>query len=147
MAAAARNPERLRDLHDKYGDAVVLLRLDVTDYDAAARVVTHAAQTCGRTLDRLAKRLHARHLDPLDEPRLLDGGRGDHDAPQAAPGERGDHRQDARHGRTSPPSDSSPMSATPPGPGPDLLRAEQDARWPSRGRATRRPCAGPPARG
>ena len=36
VAATARNPERLRDLPDTYGDAVLLLRLDVTDYDAAA---------------------------------------------------------------------------------------------------------------
>ena len=48
VAATARNPERLRDLHDKYGDAVLLLRLDVTDYTAAARVVTQAADTFGR---------------------------------------------------------------------------------------------------
>jgi NAD(P)-dependent dehydrogenase (short-subunit alcohol dehydrogenase family) len=48
VAATARNPERLRDLLDKYGDAVLVLRLDVTDYDAAARVVTQAEQTLGR---------------------------------------------------------------------------------------------------
>jgi NAD(P)-dependent dehydrogenase (short-subunit alcohol dehydrogenase family) len=48
VAATARNPERLRDLLDKYGDAVLVLRLDVTDYDAAARVVAQAEQTFGR---------------------------------------------------------------------------------------------------
>lgn len=48
VAATARNPERLQDLLDKYGDAVLLLRLDVTDYDAAARVVAQAAATFGR---------------------------------------------------------------------------------------------------
>jgi NAD(P)-dependent dehydrogenase (short-subunit alcohol dehydrogenase family) len=48
VAATARNPERLQDLHDKYGDAVLLLRLDVTDYDAAARVVAQAEETFGR---------------------------------------------------------------------------------------------------
>jgi NAD(P)-dependent dehydrogenase (short-subunit alcohol dehydrogenase family) len=48
VAATARNPERLRDLLDKYGDAVLVLRLDVTDCDAAARVVTQAEQTFGR---------------------------------------------------------------------------------------------------
>ena len=48
VAATARNPERLQDLLDKYGDAVLLLRLDVTDYDAAARVVAQAEQTFGR---------------------------------------------------------------------------------------------------
>ncbi len=48
VAATARNPERLQDLRDKYGDAVLLLRLDVTDYDAAARVVAQAEETFGR---------------------------------------------------------------------------------------------------
>src|SRR5688572_6583932 len=48
VAATARNPERLQDLLDKYGDAVLLLRLDVTDYDAAARVVAQAEETFGR---------------------------------------------------------------------------------------------------
>ena len=48
--------------------------------------------------------------------------------------------------RTSPPSDSSPMSAIRPGPaGPVPSRAGCPS--PSRGRATPRPCAGPPARG
>jgi NAD(P)-dependent dehydrogenase (short-subunit alcohol dehydrogenase family) len=48
VAATARNPERLQDLHDQYGDAVLLLPLDVTDHDAAARMVTHAEETFGR---------------------------------------------------------------------------------------------------
>jgi NAD(P)-dependent dehydrogenase (short-subunit alcohol dehydrogenase family) len=48
VAATARNPERLQDLLDKYGDAVLLLRLGVTDYDAAARVVAQAEETFGR---------------------------------------------------------------------------------------------------
>src|SRR3954447_25612364 len=48
VAATARNPDRLRDLLDKYGDAVLPLRLDVTDYAAAARVVSQAAETFGR---------------------------------------------------------------------------------------------------
>ncbi|MBM7790106.1 SDR family NAD(P)-dependent oxidoreductase [Tenggerimyces flavus] len=48
VAATARNPERLRDLLDKYGDAVLALRLDVTDYAAAAHVVAQAAETFGR---------------------------------------------------------------------------------------------------
>ena len=43
VAATARNPERLQDSVDKYGDAVLLLRLDVTDRDAAARAVAQAA--------------------------------------------------------------------------------------------------------
>jgi NAD(P)-dependent dehydrogenase (short-subunit alcohol dehydrogenase family) len=48
VAATARNPERLQDLPDKYGDAALVLRLDVTDYDAAARVVAQAKETFGR---------------------------------------------------------------------------------------------------
>src|SRR3954453_9703083 len=48
VAATARNPDRLRDPLDKYGDAVLPLRLDVTDYDAAARVVARAGETFGR---------------------------------------------------------------------------------------------------
>ncbi len=48
VVATARNPERLQDFVDKFGDAVVPLRLDVTDYDAAARVVAQAVATFGR---------------------------------------------------------------------------------------------------
>lgn len=48
VAATARNPEQLQDLLDKYGDAVLLLRLDVTDYDAAGGVVAQAEETFGR---------------------------------------------------------------------------------------------------
>jgi NAD(P)-dependent dehydrogenase (short-subunit alcohol dehydrogenase family) len=44
VAATARHPERLQDLVDKFGDAVLPLRLDVTDYDTAARVVAQAVQ-------------------------------------------------------------------------------------------------------
>jgi NAD(P)-dependent dehydrogenase (short-subunit alcohol dehydrogenase family) len=48
VAATARNPQRLHDLLDTYGDAVLLLQLDVTDYDAAARVLAQAQETFGR---------------------------------------------------------------------------------------------------
>jgi NAD(P)-dependent dehydrogenase (short-subunit alcohol dehydrogenase family) len=48
VAATARDPERLRDLRDAYGDAVLLLRLDVTDHDAAARMVAQAKESFGR---------------------------------------------------------------------------------------------------
>lgn len=48
VAATARSPERLQDLLEKYGDAALLLRLDVTDGDAAARVVAQAQKTFGR---------------------------------------------------------------------------------------------------
>jgi NAD(P)-dependent dehydrogenase (short-subunit alcohol dehydrogenase family) len=48
VAATARHPERLQDLVDTYGDALLFMRLDVTDYEAAARVVAQAQQTFGR---------------------------------------------------------------------------------------------------
>jgi len=48
VVATARKPERLQDLLDGYGDAVRLLRLDVTDYDAAVRAVARAGETFGR---------------------------------------------------------------------------------------------------
>ena len=48
VAATARDPERLRDLLDTYGDAVLPLRLDVTDHDAAARAVALARESFGR---------------------------------------------------------------------------------------------------
>jgi len=47
VAATARNPERLQNLVNKYRDAVLALRLDVTDYAAAARAVTQAVETFG----------------------------------------------------------------------------------------------------
>ena len=47
VAATARNPERLQNLVDKYRDAVLALRLDVTDYAAAARAVAQAVETFG----------------------------------------------------------------------------------------------------
>jgi len=47
VAATARSPERLHDLLDTYGDAVLPLRLDVTDYDGAARAVAQAQETFG----------------------------------------------------------------------------------------------------
>jgi NAD(P)-dependent dehydrogenase (short-subunit alcohol dehydrogenase family) len=48
VVATARHPERLQDLADKYGDALLPLPLDVTDYDAAARAVARAEETFGR---------------------------------------------------------------------------------------------------
>jgi NAD(P)-dependent dehydrogenase (short-subunit alcohol dehydrogenase family) len=48
VVATARHPERLQDLRDGYGDAVLPLRLDVTDYDAAVRAVAQAVETFGR---------------------------------------------------------------------------------------------------
>ena len=62
VAATARNPERCQDLLDKYGDAVLLLRLDVTDYDAAARVVAQVMLRARRPATRGARR--RAHPDP-----------------------------------------------------------------------------------
>lgn len=48
VVATARKPEQLRDTLDKYGDAVLVLPLDVIDYDAAARAVAQARDAFGR---------------------------------------------------------------------------------------------------
>lgn len=48
VAATARHPKRLRDLQDRHGNELLLLRLDVKDYAAAARAVRQAAKTFGR---------------------------------------------------------------------------------------------------
>ena len=48
VAATARRPERLQDLADEYGDAVLALPLDVTDGGAAARMVARAREAFGR---------------------------------------------------------------------------------------------------
>ncbi|MCP2342533.1 SDR family oxidoreductase [Actinomadura rupiterrae] len=48
VAATARNPENLKPLADEYGDAVLPLRLDVTDRNAVMEAVRNAAETFGR---------------------------------------------------------------------------------------------------
>jgi NAD(P)-dependent dehydrogenase (short-subunit alcohol dehydrogenase family) len=48
VAATARIPEQLHDLVDKYGDSVLPLQLDVTDYDATAHKVSEALESFGR---------------------------------------------------------------------------------------------------
>lgn len=48
VVATARHPERLRDLLDEYGDAVLALPLDVTDHDTAAHAVARAHESFGR---------------------------------------------------------------------------------------------------
>jgi NAD(P)-dependent dehydrogenase (short-subunit alcohol dehydrogenase family) len=48
VVATARDPGRLQALRDQYGDAVLPLRLDVTDPDAAARAVARAKEAFGR---------------------------------------------------------------------------------------------------
>jgi len=48
VVATARNPEPLHQGLDQYGDAVRVLRLDVTEGEAAARVVAQAREMFGR---------------------------------------------------------------------------------------------------
>ena len=48
VAATARSPEQLQDLVATFGDAVLPLPLDVTDYDAAVRAVAQAVARFGR---------------------------------------------------------------------------------------------------
>ena len=93
-----------------------------------------------------ARRLDADDLDPLDEARLATAAAAHDDAPDPAPGERRDHRQHPRDRPHLAASDSSPRA--PPaarrvGPAP----SRGGCRRRSRGRATRRPCAGRPGQG
>ena len=93
-----------------------------------------------------ARVVDADDLDAVDEPRLVDRGVGDDDPPHPRRASAATIGRMPGTGRTSPPSDSSPMSATgaarraP-------ARSRAGCRSPSRGRARRRPCAAPPARG
>ncbi|MFG6196982.1 SDR family NAD(P)-dependent oxidoreductase [Nonomuraea sp. JJY05] len=48
VAATARDPERLHDLLETYGDRVLALRLDVSDHAAAVRAVAQAVERFGR---------------------------------------------------------------------------------------------------
>jgi NAD(P)-dependent dehydrogenase (short-subunit alcohol dehydrogenase family) len=47
VVATARDPRALADLQDRYGDAVRLAALDVTDAEAAQRAVDLAADSFG----------------------------------------------------------------------------------------------------
>jgi NAD(P)-dependent dehydrogenase (short-subunit alcohol dehydrogenase family) len=60
VLATARDPERLADLADRFGDRVRTMALDVTDPAAAARAVQAAVDTFGR-LDVVAN--NAGHAD------------------------------------------------------------------------------------
>ena len=81
---------------------------------------------CPDDRDRVDQGLHADHLDPIHEARLIDRRRGDHDPPQAAPREDGDHRQDARHRAHLPAERQLPDEGDAARSGHDLLRTEQD---------------------
>jgi NAD(P)-dependent dehydrogenase (short-subunit alcohol dehydrogenase family) len=48
VAATARDPQRLQDLVEAFGEAVQPLQLDVTDYYAAARAIAQTEKAFGR---------------------------------------------------------------------------------------------------
>ena len=105
----------------------VTLRARRRARSAAARRATRRRRPLGSDdLDRLGERVDADHLEPSDQSRLLDRRGGDHDTPQAAPREHGDHRKHAGTARTSPPSDSSPIERDAARPRSHLLGSEQD---------------------
>ncbi|MET8998716.1 SDR family NAD(P)-dependent oxidoreductase [Amycolatopsis sp. NPDC004169] len=66
VAATARDRESLRPLTDRYGDAVLPLRLDVTDRAAAAEAVERAAAAFG-TLDVLVNNAGYGHFGMVEE--------------------------------------------------------------------------------
>jgi NAD(P)-dependent dehydrogenase (short-subunit alcohol dehydrogenase family) len=66
VAATARNVDSLRSLVDQYGDAVLPLRLDVTDRAAATDAVRRAAAELG-TLDVLVNNAGYGHFGMVEE--------------------------------------------------------------------------------
>ena len=100
-------------------------RLDQLD-PSRRRRATRRRSSRPDDLHRIEQRLDADHLDPVDEPRLVDRGGRDHDPSQAAPRQDGDHRQDARHGPHLAAERQLADQRQAPGTRRDLLRAEQD---------------------
>ena len=84
------------------------------------------ARLCPDDRHRVAQCLDADHLDPVDQPRLVGRGGRDHDPAQAAPGQDGHHRQDARHGPDLPAERQLADQRQPIRSRHDLLRAEED---------------------
>ncbi|MFJ2649157.1 SDR family NAD(P)-dependent oxidoreductase [Streptomyces sp. NPDC087420] len=66
VVATARNPDVLRDLADKYGDQVLLQRLDVTDFGQAEEAVRAAVDTFGH-LDVVVNNAGYADMIPFEE--------------------------------------------------------------------------------
>ncbi|MDE1996607.1 MAG: SDR family NAD(P)-dependent oxidoreductase [Rhizobiaceae bacterium] len=66
LVATARNPERLNDLKEKYGEKVVLFALDVTDSAASKAAVELAVKTFG-SLDVLVNNAGYGHMSPFEQ--------------------------------------------------------------------------------
>ncbi|WP_261576484.1 SDR family NAD(P)-dependent oxidoreductase, partial [Frankia gtarii] len=65
VAATARRPEQLDELVTEYGEAVVPLRLDVTDPAAARGALTEAAARLGR-LDVIVNNAGYANVSPIE---------------------------------------------------------------------------------
>ena len=66
LVATARNPERLNDLKEKYGEQVVLFALDVTDSAASKAAIAFAVETFGG-LDVLVNNAGYGHMSPFEQ--------------------------------------------------------------------------------
>jgi NAD(P)-dependent dehydrogenase (short-subunit alcohol dehydrogenase family) len=66
LVAGARDPERLADLVERYGDRIRPVALDVTDEAAAQRAVDHALNAFGR-IDVLVNNAGYGHTAPFEQ--------------------------------------------------------------------------------